>query len=140
MRFKAEGASAAPRSERRLAILYIGTDAHRNQWTFFITDDSGRKVKVVTFRGRFDKVIEFLKTRGKPFAICYQASTPHGYMYDQLVQIAQCVLVARPGHRRLIYRARRKNDRIDAEKLKKLLLLEAVPTAYVPSIDVRAWR
>ena len=32
------------------------------------------------------------------------------------------------------------NDRADAEKLAKLLYLDAVPQVHVPSADVRAWR
>ena len=45
-----------------------------------------------------------------------------------------------PGQLRLIFRSKRKNDRADAEKLAKLLFLNEVPTVYVPSADVRAWR
>jgi len=48
--------------------------------------------------------------------------------------------VAHPGKLRLIYGSKRKNDRVDAQKLAKLLLLDMVPPVHVPSIDVRAWR
>jgi transposase len=40
----------------------------------------------------------------------------------------------------LIYGSKRKNDRVDAQKLAKLLLLDMVPPVHVPDIDVRAWR
>ncbi len=49
-------------------------------------------------------------------------------------------MVAHPGHVRLIFRAKRKNDRIDARKLAKLLYLDEVPAAYVPSQEVQGWR
>jgi len=48
--------------------------------------------------------------------------------------------VAHPGHLRLIFRSKRKNDRVDAEKLAKLLYLDEVPPVYVPAAEVRAWR
>ena len=48
--------------------------------------------------------------------------------------------MAHPGQLRLIFRSKKKNDRADAEKLAKLLFLGEVPTVYVPSQDVRAWR
>ena len=48
--------------------------------------------------------------------------------------------MAHPGQLRLIFHSKRKNDRVDAEKLAKLLYLDAVPTVYVPSLDVRSWR
>jgi len=40
----------------------------------------------------------------------------------------------------LILRSKKKNDRVDAEKLAKLLYLGEVPTIHVPSLDVRSWR
>jgi transposase len=48
--------------------------------------------------------------------------------------------VAHPGQLRLIFKAKRKNDRVDAAKLAKLLYLDAVPQVHVPHGDVRAWR
>ncbi len=39
---------------------------------------------------------------------------------------------------RLIFRSKKKNDRVDAEKLAKLIYLGEVPTVHVPSPEVRA--
>ena len=44
--------------------------------------------------------------------------------------MARRVAVAHPGQLRLIFRAKRKNDRVDARKLAKLLYLDEVPEAY----------
>lgn len=54
--------------------------------------------------------------------------------------MASRVLVAHPGHLRLIFRSKHKHDRADAEKLAKLLYLDEVPLVHVPSSDTRAWR
>ena len=54
--------------------------------------------------------------------------------------MAQKVVVAHPGQLRLIFRSKRKSDRVDAEKLAKLLYLDEVPPVYVPSLEVRSWR
>ncbi len=54
--------------------------------------------------------------------------------------MARRVVVAHPGHLRLVFRSKRKNDRIDPEKLAKLLYLGEIPPAYVPSPDIREWR
>ncbi len=40
----------------------------------------------------------------------------------------------------MIFRSSRKNDRVDAEKLAKLLFLDEVPPVHVPSAQVRSWR
>lgn len=57
-----------------------------------------------------------------------------------LSRIAARVVVAHPGHWKLIFRSKRKHDALDAEKLAKLLVLDAVPSVHVPSGKVRAWR
>jgi transposase len=54
--------------------------------------------------------------------------------------IAQRVVVAHPGQLRLIFRSKKKNDRVDARKLATLLFLDQVPEVHVPALDVRAWR
>jgi transposase len=74
------------------------------------------------------------------FAVCYDASCGYGWLYDALVKLAVHVAVAHPGQLRLIFRSKRKNDRVDAERLAKLLFLGEVPLVHVPGADVRAWR
>jgi transposase len=76
----------------------------------------------------------------KPFAVCFEASTGYGCLFEHLQAIARRVVVAHPGQLRLIFRSKRKNDRVDAEKLAKLLFLDEVPPVYVPSSEVRSWR
>lgn len=49
-------------------------------------------------------------------------------------------MVAHPGRVRLIFQSKRKNDRIDAQKLAKLVFLGEVPPVYMPGPQVRAWR
>ena len=78
-------------------------------------------------RGRGRTVLEELKTLRAPFAICFEASTGYGYLCERLQGMARRVVVAHPGHLRLIFRSTRKNDRVDAEKLAKLLFLDEVP-------------
>ena len=72
--------------------------------------------------------------------MCFEASCGYGWLYERLKKMAQKVVVAHPGQLRLIFRSKRKNDRVDAEKLAKLLYLDEVPPVYVPSVQVRSWR
>ena len=73
-------------------------------------------------------------------AICFEASCGYGPLYDELTSFARRVVMAHPGQLRLIFRSKRKNDRVDAKKLATLLYLDEVPAAHVPSVDVRQWR
>ena len=59
---------------------------------------------------------------------------------DRLSKMASRVVVAHPGQVRLIFNTKRKNDRVDAGKLAKLLFLDEVPTVYVPGSETRDWR
>jgi transposase len=76
----------------------------------------------------------------EPFSICYEASCGYGHLYEQIRPLAAHVAVAHPGKLRLISNSRQKNDRVDARKLAKLLLLDMVPRVHVPHADVRGWR
>jgi len=121
-------------------MYYVGLDVHWKQSTFCVLDENGRKMSSRTVHGSWDKVLVALSCVKKPFAICFEASTGYGYLYEKLRELAVRVVVAHPGKLRWIFRSKRKNDRIDAEKLAKLLFLGEVPPVYVPAAEVRAWR
>jgi transposase len=121
-------------------MRYIGLDVHKKMSSICILDDHGKKVKQMQVRGPVPEVLQVLRKIKKPFKICYEASCGYGYLYDRLRLIARQVVVAHPGQLRLIFRSKKKNDRIDAKKLATLLFLDQVPVVYVPSVRVRAWR
>jgi transposase len=118
----------------------VGLDVHQRSSTLCILDEHGKRVKQQQVRGSWQKVIELLGQLGHPFAICYEASCGYGALYDRLSGLAKRVVVAHPGHLRLIFRTKRKNDRCDAGKLAVLLFLDQVPPVYVPSGQMRSWR
>lgn len=123
-------------------MFYVGIDFHLRTTTMCILDLNGKLVKCFTRRGNWQLAIAQLneELKGKQFAVCYEASTGYGWLHDQLAKIADQVLVAHPGHLRLIFRSKQKNDRADARKLAKLLFLDAVPTVHVPNQNTRSWR
>jgi transposase len=119
---------------------FIGLDVHWQHTTVCILDGLGRVVQRRTVRGSWTNVVDELRRLEGPLAVCYEASCGYGYLHDLLCQVAARVVVAHPGHLRLIFRSKRKNDRVDAEKLAKLLWLDEVPMVHVPAQQVRAWR
>ena len=121
-------------------MQYVGMDVHWRQTTICILDENGRRVKMMNVRGPWQKVLEELGRIEGAWAVCYEASCGYGWLYERLKRMAQKVVVAHPGQLRLIFRSKRKNDRVDAEKLAKLLYLDEVPPVYVPSVEVRSWR
>jgi transposase len=123
-------------------MRYVGLDVHQNRSSLCILDSNGKRVKEFEVRGGWDKLLEAIKEIAKdgPFAICYEASCGYGVLYERLSKLAAVVKVAHPGRLRLIFKSKRKNDRVDARKLATLLFLDQVPAVHVPSVDVRSWR
>lgn len=122
-------------------MRYVGLDAHWRTSTVCILNENGQQVKSQTLRVGWEKLLEWLEANvERPFAICYEASCGYGYLHDRLREVAQRVVVAHPGQLRLIFRSKRKSDRVDAGKLAKLLFLNEVPPVYVPKVEVRTWR
>jgi transposase len=121
-------------------MLYVGLDVHSRQSSLCILNSAGGVVNQFQVKGQRSAVVDRLRQLNEPFSVCYEASCGYGHLYEALRPLAQHVAVAHPGKLRLIYGSKRKNDRVDARKLAKLLLLDMVPPVHVPSIDVRAWR
>ena len=118
----------------------VGLDAHLRQSTFCVLDDRGRKIMTRTVKGTWAAVFTELTRIRPPFASCFEASAGYGFLFKRLQRIARRVVVAHPGLLRLIVRSKRENDRVDAEKLAKLLVLDEVPAVYVPSGSTHTWR
>jgi len=118
----------------------VGIDVHDKLSMVHILDEHGKKHKAFTVKGRWPKVVEALKSQPGPMAVCFEASNGYGYLYDSLASVAKQVTVAHPGQLRLIFRSKRKCDRVDAEKLAKLLFLDTLPQVHVPRPFVRNWR
>jgi len=121
-------------------MWYVGLDIHQRMSCLCILDANGKVIKEQKITGCWSVVLAELAALPERFAICYEASCGYGYLHDQLRRMAQRAVVAHPGKLRLIFRSKRKNDRVDARKLAILLFLDQVPAVHVPGIDIRGWR
>lgn len=123
-------------------MLTVGLDVHFDKSQWCILDEHGKVLEERQVRGHWDRVIGELGRLREPFRICYEASLGYGYLYERIGQLPRCrqISVAHPGHLRLIFKAKRKNDRVDSRKLATLLYLDQVPQVHVPKQEVRSWR
>jgi transposase len=123
---------------------YVGLDVHAKRSSLCILNGDGKVVKQETVRGAWPAAVERLRAAGAaagaPLSVCYEASCGYGPLHDALSPLAAHVAVAHPGAVRLIFKAKKKSDRVDARKLATLLYLGQVPRVHVPSADVRQWR
>jgi len=122
--------------------FYCGLDVHSKTSTLCLLDQRGKQIETVTLTGGWDKPLDRLRAIAAlgELTVCYEASLGYGALHDRLAALGARVVVAHPGRLRLIFRTKRKNDRVDAGKLATLLFLDQVPRVHVPSVDTRAWR
>jgi transposase len=119
---------------------YVGLDVHRNRTSMEVLDADGKRIVRKEIVGDWDAVVREVKSLPRPLAVCYEASCGYGYLHERLGKVADRIEVAHPGQLRLIFRSRKKSDRVDAAKIAKLLYLDAIPQVHVPNLDVRQWR
>src|SRR6516162_8442285 len=120
-------------------MFHVGLDIHIKHIAICALDEKGQVVHRSQVRGIQD-LLRILAGLPDRFEVCYEASCGYGHYHDVLRPLAARVVVAHPGQLRLIFRAKNKNDRNDAERLAKLLYLGEAPTVHVPSLEVRTWR
>ena len=119
----------------------VGLDVGETRSSVEILDEHGKHFKHLEVKGRWPVLLEQIQKQvPTPFKICFEASCGYGHLHDRLSRLALRVEVAHPGRLRLIFKSKRKNNRVDAEKIAKLLFLEEIPRAWVPPEKVRSWR
>jgi transposase len=119
----------------------VGLDVGENRSSVEILDEHGKHFKHLEVKGRWPVLLEQIQKHAPtPFKICFEASCGYGHLHDRLSKMASRVEVAHPGRLRLIFKSKRKHNRVDSEKLAKLLFLDEVPRAWVPPAAVRSWR
>ena len=119
---------------------YVGVDLGDTRSSIAILNDDGKVFKQMEVKGRWNEVVARVSLLPRPMAICYEASCGYGYLYEKFSTLSKRVEVAHPGQLRLIFRSKKKHNRVDALKIAKLLLLDEVPRVHVPVAEVRSWR
>ena len=123
---------------------YVGLDVHAKRSSLCILNGDGKVVKQETVHGPWPAAVERVReaagSGSSPLSVCYEAGCGYGPLHDALSPLAGHVAVAHPGALRLIFKSKKKHDRVDAKKLATLLYLGQVPAVHVPSVDVRQWR
>lgn len=132
--------SPSPLTRRGLAMLTIGLDVHQRVLALYMLATDGAVVKEYVVRGGWGALLVDLRTIREPLQICYETSCGYGALHERLSKIAARIVFAHPGQLRLIFRAKKKSDRVDARKQANLLLLDQVPAVHVRDPRTRAWR
>src|SRR6202166_212478 len=118
-------------------MYYIGLDVHKKKISYCVKDGSGHihaEGAIPAARSDLDR---WMKTLPAPWTAAMEATIFTGWIYDHLKPHAAAVKVAHPLMLRAIAAAKRKNDKIDANKIADCLRCDFLPECYMTSTEIR---
>ena len=114
-------------------MYYIGLDVHKRKISYCVKDSSGKIHAEGSIPAtRFD-LDRWMKTLPQPWSAAMEATMFTGWIYDHLKPHAAALKVAHPLMLRAIAAAKKKNDRIDANKICDCLRCDFLPECYMAS-------
>jgi transposase len=121
-------------------MYYIGLDVHKRTISYCVKDVSGRVCAEGSVPAtRFD-LDRWMKTLPQPWTAAMEATMFSGWIYDHLKPHAAALKVAHPLMLRAIAAAKKKNDRIDANKICDCLRCDFLPECYMAPTAIRERR
>ena len=121
-------------------MYYIGLDVHKRTISYCAKDGRGKiHAEGPIPATRFD-LDRWMKTLPKPWTAAREATVFTGWIYDHLKPHAARLKVAHPLMLRAIAAAKKKNDRVDANKLSDALRCDFLPECYMAPTAIRERR
>jgi transposase len=121
-------------------MYYIGLDVHKRKISYCVKGTSGSLHSEGSLSAtRFDPDC-WMKTLPQPWAAAMEATMFSGWIYDHLKPHAATLKVAHPLMLRAIAASKRKNDRIDANKICDCLRCDFLPECYMATTAIRERR
>lgn len=119
---------------------YIGLDIHKKSITFVIKTASGQLVRQGSLAATRPALEAWAAALERPWIGALEATLFTGWVYDQLRGSAQRLEVAHPQMLKAITCAKKKNDRLDADKICDLLRCDLLPRCYMAPTEIRELR
>jgi transposase len=121
-------------------MYYIRLDVHKRTISYCVKDGGGKiHAEGAIPSTRFD-LDRWMKTLPRPWTAAMEATLFTGWIYDHLKPHAAAVKIAHPLMLRAIAAAKKKNDRIDANKICDCLRCDFLPERYLVSTEIRERR
>lgn len=124
-------------------MVTVGMDIHSDKTVCDVFDPTAepkrqhRTVTVPTTQEGLESALRPLKGQCR---VAFEVGTQAQWVARIIRPLAAEVQVANPSRIPWLFRDGRKNDKLDARKLSTLLALNQLPTVFLPSADVSAWR
>ena len=122
------------------SMYYVGLDVHKKTISYCVKDASGCIQSEGTIPATRMDLDRWMKILPQPWTAAMEATIFSGWIYDHLKPHAAAVKVAHPLMLRAIAAAKKKNDRIDAQKIADCLRCDFLPECYMASTEIRERR
>jgi len=119
---------------------YVGLDVHKKTISYCVKKADGTVVDEGTLQARRAAVLSWAERMAVPWVGAMEATMFTGWVYDLLLPYAEDVQVGHSFMLRAIAASKKKNDRVDAEKLADLVRCDLFPACYMASQEVRDLR
>jgi transposase len=121
-------------------MYYIGLDVHKRKISYCVKDSSGRIHSEGWLPATRYDLDCWMKNLPQPWSAALEATLFTGWIYDHLKPHAAALKVAHPLMLRAIATAKKKNDRIDANKICDCLRCDFLPESYMAPTAIRERR
>lgn len=122
---------------------YVGVDLHKQSISLCVVELQDRQRMVVgRKRLRCDDelaITEYFTSLGE-HQVVVEATASYEWFVRLVEPTADRVVLAHPGHLRVIAQSKKKTDKLDAQTLAELLALDQIPEAWRPTPRVREHR
>jgi transposase len=121
-------------------MYYIGLDVHKLKISYCVKDGSGKIHAEGSIPATRIDLERWMEALPRPWTAAMEATAFTGWIYDYLLPHAAALKVAHPLMLRAIAAAKKKNDRIDANKICDCLRCDFLPECYMASTAIRERR
>lgn len=122
------------------SIYYIGLDVHKKTISFCIKTQDGQVLNRGMVEATRPSLRQWAGAIGRPWIGAMEATMFTGWVYDFLRPYALELKVAHPAMLKAITAAKKKSDRLDAEKITDLLRCDFLPECYIAPEEIRELR
>ena len=121
-------------------MYYIGLDVHKQKISYCVKDSSGKIYAEGWIPATRHDLDCWMKNLPQPWSAAMEATMFSGWIYDHLKPNAAVLKVAHPLMLRAIAAAKKKNDRVDANKICDCLRCDFLPESYMAPAAIRERR
>lgn len=122
------------------SMTYVGLDVHKKTIAYCAKNGAGKLIEQGEIKANRLELGQLAARLKKPWSAALEATLFTGWIYDFLKPRASQLQVAHPAMLKAISASKKKNDRVDAEKIADLLRCDLLPTCYMAGSESRQQR